>query len=311
MWYTSRVSIPRNHHYVPAFYLSRWHGKGAKLVEYSRKHGLFLSKSVGAHATCFERDLYTFPDLPPLARQILESEFFNHTDHLASKALQELLSGNNNWNPELRTAWSRFLLNFRVRHPDPFKELRAHISKTWNAIDPEFEAKYATLRKDHHPPTLVEFTASLGPEAGAKIQLRFIHKLLDNERIGQKINEMHWQVIDVSQARHTLLTSDWPADLVMARGMVSLPLSPTLLFYAATEIGHVQQIVGTDPNRLVQLSNTIVTTRARRFVYGHDRSQEAFVKRLMSSDMLPTPLWPSLGNSRRFSSTPQTFQGQQ
>ena len=63
------MSEPRDHHFIPAFYLSQWAGPKGKLIEYSRKHGKVIAKPVGPRATGFETDLYEFADLPPEQRQ--------------------------------------------------------------------------------------------------------------------------------------------------------------------------------------------------------------------------------------------------
>jgi hypothetical protein len=75
------MSTPRDHHFIPAFYLSKWTNEG-KLVEYTIKNDKLVDKSVGARSTGYERDLYSFPDLPPESAQYLEQEFFNYLDIL-------------------------------------------------------------------------------------------------------------------------------------------------------------------------------------------------------------------------------------
>lgn len=198
---------------------------------------------------------------------------------------------------ELRSAWSRFILNFRLRHPDPLKELRVHIETTWNKTDPHYETEYSKLRKSTDPGTLLEFAASLGTEAGAKIQLGFLHKLLDNERIGHRINEMKWDVIDVSAASHCLLTSDWPADIALPHGLLALPIGPHLLFVAANNDHILKKVRTAKVAKAVAAVNMLVASRARRFVFAHDQSQTAFIARYMSKGMMMPPLWPSLGRS--------------
>lgn len=38
------MSIPRDHHFIPAFYLRQWCGAGDKLVEYTIKHRKLIPK---------------------------------------------------------------------------------------------------------------------------------------------------------------------------------------------------------------------------------------------------------------------------
>ena len=52
------MNAPRDHHFIPAFYLKHWAGPDGKLIEHSRKSGKLISKPVGPRSTGFERDLY-------------------------------------------------------------------------------------------------------------------------------------------------------------------------------------------------------------------------------------------------------------
>jgi hypothetical protein len=70
------MSVPRDHHFIPVFYLSQWTGSGDKLVEYTIKRDKLIPKSVGPKSTGYEIDLYKFPDLPPASSQYLEQVFF-------------------------------------------------------------------------------------------------------------------------------------------------------------------------------------------------------------------------------------------
>jgi hypothetical protein len=45
------MSIPRDHHFIPAFYLRQWCDHTGKLIEYTIKHGKLISKPVGPSAT--------------------------------------------------------------------------------------------------------------------------------------------------------------------------------------------------------------------------------------------------------------------
>jgi hypothetical protein len=297
VWYMASMGEPRDHHFIPVFYLKRWSNAAKKVVEFSRPYKAVVAKPVGPKATGFQTDLYSFPELPEEARHILESQFFKDTDQLASDALDQLYSGSPTWTAETRTAWSRFVLNFLIRHPDPLQELRDHIKATWNRSDPYYEAKYAAARKPTDPPTLVDYAASLGSYSAENIQMRLLRSVLDNERIGQKINDMQWDVLDVSNAKYPLLTSDWPADLVLSRGMLSLPVGPKLLFVAAKDINTLHQMRIAKTDLIVELTNKYVVSKARRYVYSQDESQFKFINKYISKDKVVPPFWPSLGST--------------
>ena len=66
------MSVPRDHHFIPAFYLSQWTGLDDKLVEYTKKRGKLIAKPVGPRSTGYETYLYKFPDLPSASAQYFQ-----------------------------------------------------------------------------------------------------------------------------------------------------------------------------------------------------------------------------------------------
>jgi Protein of unknown function (DUF4238) len=75
------MNTPRDHHFIPAFYLKQWEGPGGQIIEYklianAQVGRKLVKKPIGRDATGFERDLYAFPELPPDAAQFIEQRFF-------------------------------------------------------------------------------------------------------------------------------------------------------------------------------------------------------------------------------------------
>jgi hypothetical protein len=85
------MNAPRDHHFIPAFYLKQWAGPDGKLVEYTRKGGKLIAKPIRPRSTGYERDLYAFPELPLNAAQYIEQVFFSYADQKASDALDNHL----------------------------------------------------------------------------------------------------------------------------------------------------------------------------------------------------------------------------
>jgi hypothetical protein len=290
------VSTPHDHHYVPVFYLNEWAASG-KLVAYSRPYGEVFLKKVGARATGYERDLYSFNDLSPDIAQFLESVFLPRNDFISSKALKKLLTGDKTpWTSELRSSWSRFLLGFLIRHPDPFKELRELARTRWLAFDSVTEAEYARVRGPDDPATFQEYLVAAPQGLADKIRIRLLQSVMDNAPLGRRLNAMIWDTIDVSASDDSLLTSDWPLDknLPPSNGYVALPISPTHLFIAVYErsvLGHLKRL---PPKRLVHTCNKETVSRARRFVWARDAKQTEFVRKHMSTRMVAPPFFPTM-----------------
>jgi hypothetical protein len=293
------MSTPRDHHFIPAFYLERWAGPNGKLIEYTIKHGELIAKPVGPRATGYETNLYAFHELPPDVRQFVEQEFFNYADRVASLALDLHLSGNQQaWTPELLSAWSRFLIALHLRHPDALPELRAGAQAIWEASGSASQIAYEAIRKPEDPQTFDEYLEIRDPLIAVKVRVNMIIKSFDNDIIGTHINGMKWAVVDVSASPIQLLMADRPVEIARLKepqGFVSLPISPTKLFVAANNPTALDRLRAIKPREIVQHVNTFIVGRARRFVWASDDSQTRFIQNHMSKNMEPTPLLPGIG----------------
>lgn len=295
------MSTPRDHHFIPVFYLKRWIDAGGKLFEYSRpyKNKVFRNH-IGPKATGFRADLYSFLDCPPEIAQFLESVFLQRTDHLASLALSKLISGNQDpWTQELRSAWSRFTINFLIRHPDPFAEIKAVAQDGWLRQDNVTQLEYERLRRPEDPPTFEEWVLMQGNHLADRIRIRLLQGAMDNEIFGARFNNMLWNVLDLSNATFRLLTSDWPLykEINGERMLFALPINPTSLFTAVTHAEIFHRLRRARPDQLVRQINASVVSRARLYVYSFDRTQERFIENRMSSAMEPPPFFPTLAQA--------------
>ena len=298
--YTAKpaMNTPRDHHFIPAFYLSQWAGADNKLVEYTIKNGKLLDKSVGPRATGYETDLYSFPELPPESAQYLEQEFFNYLDDTASRALDLHLGGKGSWNNELVNAWSRFILGIHLRHPDAMPELRVAAKSIREKTGPAAQIEYAKIREPTDPESFDEYLATRDPLLEVKMRVNMIIKSFDSETVVSHLNQMRYRVIDVSSSLFSLLLSDRPvciSNLKQPNGIVFLPISPTKLYVAANNNSGFAKVNAMKANKLVKNANLFVVERARRFVWSKDRSQASFIQKHMSKKMDRTPLFPGLG----------------
>jgi hypothetical protein len=292
------MSIPRDHHFIPVFYLKQWCAANGKLIEYSIKHGKSICKSVGPRHTGFEPDLYSFPELPVDAAQHIEKVFLQYVDDTAARALRlRLASAKSGWTPELVNGWSRFLLSLHIRHPDAMKEFRAATKSIWKKSGADAQAEYELTRKPTDPQTFDEYIAKIDPLIPVKASINSIIKAFDNDLVGNHFNSMWQSVVNLSASRHQLLTSDRPLGLYNLKqpdGILYLPISPTLLFFASNDRGAAHRLIMSKPTDIVMEVNRIVVSRARRYVYAQTESQETFIRRMMSTEAEPTPLFPEL-----------------
>jgi uncharacterized protein DUF4238 len=293
------MTAPRDHHFIPAFYLKQWAGLDGKLIEYARKGGKLIAKPVGPRATGFERDLYAFPELPADKAQFMEQVFFAYADQKASDALDNHLGlASVQWTGELISGWSRFVLGVHLRHPDAMPELRAAAQSIWEASGQDNQARYEAIRQPGDPATFDELLAQRDPLTAVKMHVNLIVKALDNDVVGTHLNQMKLATIDLSASSTRLLTSDRPVEifnLKEPKGLLSIPISPTKMFVAANDVAIFTKIRAADPRKIVTDVNNFIVTRARRFVWAQDGSQEQFIAEKMSTKLERKPLFPKIG----------------
>jgi hypothetical protein len=295
------MSVPRDHHFTPAFYLRQWCDPATgKLVEYTIKHGKLIPKRVGPDSTGYQFDLYAFPELPPDQSQFIEQKFFAYADRTASDALRLHLTGNAaGWTRELMSAWSRFVIALHIRHSDAMPELRAAAQALWEGSGKASQRQYELLRQPEDPDTFDEYLVRRDPLTPVKARVNLIVKVFDNEIVGEHVNRMKWAVIDVSASSHPLLTSDRSVGLFNikdAKGMLTIPISPTKLFVAVNDPLLFDRLRRSKPREIVGCVNRHLVTRARRFVWASDQSQTPFIQKHMSTRLEPTPFFPNLAN---------------
>ncbi|MFK4720538.1 hypothetical protein ABIE89_001638 [Bradyrhizobium niftali] len=290
---------PRDHHFIPVFYLRQWHDSEGRLYEHKQVHGgRIVQKPVSAVATGFQRDLYTFPALGAEGfDQHLESKFFQIVDDEGAKALHRFIKrAPVPWSAEARSGWSRFLLSLKVRHPDAMEELRIAIPRLWGRSYPPSQTEYEKIRKPGDPDSFEAFLKRRDPNIVHKITLNLIMRAIELIEVGTHINGMKWKVFDLPKSKHDLLTSDRPAHYFKIKerdGFISLPVGPRKLFVAANSNHVFQSLMGADQTRVVTEVNKKVVSQARRFAYTRfSSSNQPIIERHFGVAQEPLPLFP-------------------
>jgi hypothetical protein len=293
------MSIPRDHHFIPEFYLKQWiEAADGKLEQFSNPYDKVVARRLSPDATGYQTDLYAFPELPPEQAQFLESKYFQYADDMGYKALDAHLTGRTApWPAELVSAWSRFLVGVHLRHPDAMPELRAGAKAVWDSSGGDSQVQYEKIKKASDPPTFDDYIAKTNPLIPYQVQLNMIIKALDNTEVCQHINKMSFAIIDVSKAQFPLLTSDRPVEIHALRehkGIVSMPISPTKLFVAANDESTFEALRHSTADTVVSHINEFVVSRARRYVWACNRSMRPFIEKHFGTAREPLPLFPTL-----------------
>jgi hypothetical protein len=111
---------------------------------------------------------------------------------------------------------------------------------------------------------------------------RFLASVIDNEKIGQAIFAMKWYVVNLSNSRFSLLTSDRPVDMPLGLGnpkaYIAIPISPHHLFVATNDETLVPRLRAMKHTDVVKQMNKTVVSQARQYVWGKDFSHLALIR---------------------------------
>ncbi|MGH9807295.1 MAG: DUF4238 domain-containing protein, partial [Terriglobia bacterium] len=228
--------------------------------------------------------LYSLDGYPPEYRQAIEKQFMGPiVDEPASRALDVLLERNlEKLTPELRSAWTRFLMATRVRNPEAVAELTVEARRRAERAllaDPD---QYLSVKRPHDPATLLEWAQKHAAPRIENAGKFVLTQIAQNEKIGNAIIGMRWATLDFSASDIDLLTSDRP--LIMTHGLgdqrcvISFPLSPRLAFFATYDPKQEQRILRHTITQIAKSLNQSVVGQAHRHVYGASRSHLRFVE---------------------------------
>ena len=114
------MSEPRKHHYVPVCYLKRWTTPAdRRLCEHKLVPGRGVRpRRTAPGGTGYEVDLYRIHGVPADVAQNFERRFMSLVDTDASRALEKIIAGTNDWTSRLRSGWTRFILSLLFRNPE-------------------------------------------------------------------------------------------------------------------------------------------------------------------------------------------------
>ena len=241
------MSDPVKHHYSPQFYLRQWAGADGRLFRYHRPRDRTVVSKRSPEHTGFEDYLYTVEggDDP----QIIEKGFFSNVDNYAAPILEALsqlgpglvILGNDHVGNNQRSDWTRFINSLHVRGPHSLAEIETVLQRSMREhIERKHGEAYRATKQPDDPESAYEHARRDAPSLLADAHKFLLMQIIDHEPVGHVIVNMIWAVLDLSDAPHSLLTSDRPYitshGLISSECLLSVPLSPTRLFIAANDM---------------------------------------------------------------------------
>jgi hypothetical protein len=289
----SSARPPRNHHFIPIFYLKRWTTEG-QLIEFCRRRfDQVIPRKTYPAGTGYVRDLYSALNEDSERVTTLETNFLAPADGLAALALEQLHQIKPKpWAAPERSAWSRFIMTLLLRTPEDIRQLKENFRNSWGKVTPEMEDGYARRRKSGDPSTLKEAFDAMNTSALDLMALDIGSTLMNHPKIGDVLNNMQWHTLDVSGSAATFLTSDRPvimsATLSDPEAYVVMPIGPHKLFVAVNQSNVFERIAAKPIDAHVETINQLVVRHAARFVFGSDQTQLQFIQDNMGRAQEPS-----------------------
>jgi hypothetical protein len=290
------MSKDGKHHYIPVFYLKQWAGGDKRICEFSKPFDRVIARRKHPDGTGFVHGLNTIPGVAAHDTQYLENVFFKFTDNYAAIALRILLSDPPwHFTPEIRSAWSRFLMSLIVRNPESVEKHRAAAESLFKTVLPKLESDYARHRTASDPETYMEYAHIHSGNVPGRMFARLLQSVIDSEFSGSRLNAMRWIVLHDPAPKHLLLTSDRPVvmtnGLERPNGQLIIPLSPRHVFIATGNVQTENYIRTVWHNRqLIQQINDRVALQSRKFIYGYSDAQLSFVSSRLGQAWTADPL---------------------
>jgi Protein of unknown function (DUF4238) len=153
-------------------------------------------------------------------------------------------------------------------------------------------AAYRATKKAGDPDSVYDYAISDAPQLFADAHKLHLTELINHGQLGDYLINMTWAVLDVSDARHPLLTCDRP--YILPRGLkdptciLAVPISHTRIFLAANNRTQLEALGRQASGDTVRNTNNLVVRMAVQQVYGSASDRRQFVeKRLIKLDEKP------------------------
>lgn len=269
------MSKEGDHHYVPQFHLRMWERPDGKINQWGRIafNNKLVRTSVTSAATAYVPGLYSLEYVNETEAQQIEKEIFGKIETEAKPVLAKLISrGPTKLSVHERYWWTIYLNASLLRVPHVVEEVKTKakelVEKELSQDIPEYDA----AKGDAPEATLFAWAAKHAPARLANSGLKVLVSLLDSEKTIDRIIHFHWLVRDVSASTRRLLLGDNPfervGDLYQPRTLISIPLSPTHVFFGSDASEIVEHLANLPAREVVKANNVSTLSTARKFVYG-------------------------------------------
>lgn len=277
------MNDPIRHHFLPVFYLKCWSAADGRIVEFSIPfQDKVKPRRVHPKGTGFIDRLYAVEGLSGDVSHAVEKNYLSPVDSKAATALTELYS-RGDASASNRKAWADFVMSLLMRMPSEIRLLK----KLINRMDISVADRFWEVIAEHVPVEFQDEARLTFVDYHKETVSRSVGHIIDifsHGEIVERICQMEWSVIDLSAARHELLTSDRPVVVVRneqtsGNTVIALPIGPHKLFVATTNRSLIKELVVNSPKKVAEAMNSEVINGAKKLAYGRTDRQLPFVQK--------------------------------
>ncbi|CAJ4802881.1 Uncharacterised protein [Burkholderia pseudomallei] len=279
-------------HYIPDFLLKQWVNAQGKLTHFSRRtDGKVFSGRRSSRGAGYEEHLYSLEDGSGAKDTHLERDFFARlVDDPAAPVHAKLLGGKINELSETEcAAWSRFLVAQMVRVPSMVRYVRVAgrqlMLSDVDAIELPKEIQLQTGGL-----TLREYLESEGAWRLDNASTRTLLTIIESRKLNDVFLRAYWATCEARSCKWNFVIGDRP---LLYEGQMtddflfSLPLSPTMLFFATNQPQTINTIATSGEREFVSTINKDSTSKADIYVYATDSHQLPLIEKYLRQQNEP------------------------
>jgi hypothetical protein len=256
------MSVPKDHHYLPKWYLRRWSTDDI-VWEFRRvgPHGKLNRRQSYTAGTGYQSHLYSSPDLPPELAATIERDFLQQVDDRGAKALKSMEAGRPYGSRE-REALVEFLCSMLHRSPGRIRYLEQRLANdlSSNAI---FEGVPENYFRHY--------------------ALEVFLQLVQSNSLTDRLEKFTPYVINIGRGGFELMTSDRP--LIVSDGLhhceafVAMPIGPAQMLFLAEQRSVARRFVSRTAKQLSRAVNDAIVRQAENLVISRSGRQARYVER--------------------------------
>lgn len=283
------------HHYVPKFLLRGWVLKSSetlpdppfdnKLEKFDIGGDAVSSDRKGLGEVGYERDLYalTRREIAGLKKQDIETIFMSTLDNDAARVKNKLLTSDNiKLTNSERCQWARFLMSLRVRLPDEVNNIVKEASSVLLESLRGNPFEYRQLENECDPETLEAWVEEKFPGLIQNFGLSELGNYIDNEKVGDKLINMHWRVVTFKWGAPELLLSDnpciWSGGIGDENLIIVLPISPSKLFMACRGESVERKLSALSEKSLIEKVNASSVRQSKKSIFAKTSLPKRFIE---------------------------------